>query len=80
MSTCVLWAEGTHRAADAEKPRATAEVRLWPTPAENISSKKTSPRTSAIGMRDRPLSTQCRRSKFRIAGSKAAVEQCKDKR
>src|SRR5439155_20666084 len=28
LSTCVLWAEGTHRAADAEKPRATAEVRL----------------------------------------------------
>src|SRR5213076_2224635 len=21
LSTCVLWAEGTHRAADAEKPR-----------------------------------------------------------
>jgi hypothetical protein len=25
------------------------------------------------------IATQCRRSKFRIAGPKAAVEQCKDK-
>ena len=28
----------------------------------------------------RPVSTQCRRSKFRIAGPKAALEQCKEKR